>query len=247
MTTFYDRYCRGFHQEVYNELLAGQEHIYEPTLQKEALLVTRETMRRIRYNVELLIPRLRELGYLFGEGLSQTDEERVYWEQEAPIYGAPTSETFQQVVMLEQLVGTLPMSLKCWYEEVGSVNLVGMFPSPVLDYHYGSKLDPLFTYTIKSVLQMIEGPVEDKTWEKEPFLPISPDNLHKYRYSGSGPYHIVLPCNAIDAFIINEPHHTTFVNYLRICLQWGGFPGLEADNRLTHDELEFLTKDLLRF
>ena len=37
------------------------------------------------------------------------------------------------------------------------------------------------------------------------------------------------------------------VNYLRICLNWGGFPGLAKECRLLPDELAFLTKDLLPF
>jgi hypothetical protein len=56
-----------------------------------------------------------------------------------------------------------------------------------------------------------------------------------------------LPCKALDALPLDEPHHPTFVNYLRQCFRWGGFPGLESDNRLSHDKLEYLTKDLRSF
>ncbi len=178
-------------------------------------------------------------------------KEEAYWKREAPIYRLSTPEIRQKVAVLEQHVGPLPLSLKCWYEEVESINLVGLFPpSPyhALDYNYGSNLDPLFIYSMELVLQMIEGSVRDGVSSQEEWiLPLSPDHLHKFGYSGSGPYHIIVPYKAIDAFLLDEPHRTTFINYLRICLQWGGFPGLETDNRLTHDELDFLTKDLLRF
>lgn len=56
-----------------------------------------------------------------------------------------------------------------------------------------------------------------------------------------------LPCKAFDAPLLLEKHHTTFINYLRLCIRWGGFPGLEVDNRLSPGELEYLTKDLLPF
>src|SRR5262249_22822219 len=92
------------------------EHIYE-----DALLVARAIMRRVCHNSELLIPRLRDIGYHFGEGFSESPEEEAYWEQAAPIYRAPTPETPERVAKLEQLAGTLPLTLKCCYEVVGSV------------------------------------------------------------------------------------------------------------------------------
>lgn len=39
---------------------------------------------------------------------------------------------------LETAVGALPTSLRCWYEEVGRVNLVGQHPDWNFEYH-----DPL--------------------------------------------------------------------------------------------------------
>jgi len=42
-----------------------------------------------------------------------------------------------------------------------------------------------------------------------------------------------VPCRAFDALLLLEEHQTTFVNYLRVCLQWGGFPGLASEKRLS--------------
>ena len=44
-----------------------------------------------------------------------------------------------------------------------------------------------------------------------------------------------------------EVPEITFVNYLRLCFRWGGFPGLEKQHSLTAEKLEFLAKDLLPF
>ena len=44
--------------------------------------------------------------------------------------------------------------------------------------------------------------------------------------SGGAPYSILVPNTAIDGILENESHQTTLVNYLRICLQQGGFPGV---------------------
>jgi hypothetical protein len=36
---------------------------------------------------------------------------------------------------------------------------------------------------------------------------------------------MAVPNEGIDGLLLWEPHQTTFVNYLRICFRWGGFPG----------------------
>src|SRR5258708_38664775 len=97
MSGLYDQYQKGFHQEVYDELLTMQERIYEPQIYEEALHITKEIMRRVRDNIEFLIPRLPDIGYHFGEGFSESPEEETHWEQASPIYRAPTPETPQQV------------------------------------------------------------------------------------------------------------------------------------------------------
>jgi hypothetical protein len=248
MPGLYDRYQKGFHQEVYDELLAMQEHIYEPHVYGEALLVAKEIMRRVRFNIELIIPRLHEMGYLFREGglwdnFSPEGKARI--DTEYPIFQPPTPDTLEHVTALEQLVGSLPLSLKCWFEEVGTVNLIGLFPGN--KRAYGPVLDPLCVETIEMVLFVVRVLMEMGGWEEEPQLLLAPDGYHKYGYSGAGSYNMVVPCKAVDAPFLNETHHTTFVNYLRICLKWGGFPGLEKDTHVSPDKLALLTKDLLPF
>ncbi len=242
----FDRYQKGYYQEVYDELLTIQERIYEPQIYEEALRITKEIMRRVRDNIELLIPRLRDIGYHFGEGFSESPEEEAYWEQAAPIYRAPTPETPEHVAELEQLAGTLPLTLKCCYEVVGSVNFVGTFPISENQKDriaYGSDLDPLFIYSVEMVLTMGEG-----YWHDVNKVSIAPDRYFKFGYGGGGPYAVQTPCRTFDASLKGyEDLEITFVNYLRQCFRWGGFPGLESDNRLSHDKLEYLTKDLLSF
>ena len=50
----------------------------------------------------------------------------------------------------------------------------------------------------------------------------------KYFVSGGGQYGVRVPDARIDAPLEGEWHQTTFVNYLRICFAWVGFPGLET-------------------
>ena len=252
MAGFYDRYRDGFHQEVYDALLAMQEQVFAENNYTDALLVAREIMRRVRSNTELLLARLRDLGYHFGEGFFEemSPEERLAVENDAPIFIPPDSETPRRVFLLEQLTGTLPLSLKCWYEEVRSVNLVGMFQPDnhqALDLEYGCILDPLFIYSLEMAFKMVTQYRKKDVWNRDPSLALSPDNHFKYGFGGSGAYSIRLPCKAFDAPFLLERHLTTFINYLRICFRWGGFPGLEVDNRLSPSHLTYLTKDLLPF
>ncbi len=44
MPDLYEQYQKGFHQEVYDELLAMQEQINDPHLYEEALSITRAIM-----------------------------------------------------------------------------------------------------------------------------------------------------------------------------------------------------------
>lgn len=255
MPSFSDRYLQGFYQQVYDELLQMSEQMLDASVYAEALLVMRAIMKRVRSNLELLVPRLHGVGYHFGKGFWEqfqdlSAEEIEVIQQDIPIFKAPTPDAPERVKLLEQLVGTLPLSLKCWYEEVGSANLVGAFPAfDARDFRggHGYGLDPLFIYSVEMQIKMVTTYIKGGSWPPGLPLSLSPDCWYKYGYSGSGAYSIRVPCHAIDAPLLLEWHHTTLVNYLRLCFQWGGFPGLEGTNRLSRGEIEFLTKGFLPF
>jgi hypothetical protein len=46
--------------------------------------------------------------------------------------------------------------------------------------------------------------------------------------SGGAPYGVDLPFAGADPVFEGERHGLPFVDYLRLCLRWAGFPGLEA-------------------
>ena len=248
-----ERYQQGYYQEVYDELLAMGELVFTEPIYNDALLIAKVMMQRVRYNIELIIHRLSKMDYRFGEGFWEDDilpEEKATIEKDVPILGMPDTETPRYIALLKQSVGILPLLLEYWYREVGSVNLIGLFPAKkdrTFDRTYGSILDPLFLYSVEMAFKMISVDIKEGVWKSHPFLSLSPDGDYKYCFSGSRPYSIALPCKAFDASLLFERHQTTFINYLRTCFRWGGFPGLELENRLSHDEFEFLTKDLLQF
>jgi hypothetical protein len=259
---FYEHYQKGFYQEVYEDLLAMQEQAFHESTYQDALLVARTMMQRVRYNTETLIARLINLNYQFvGNGLvknsshksSFNDPIQIY--RTTPIFQAPETEMPQRISDLEQRVGSFPLSLKCWYEEVGSVNLIGVLPATEKHTQFRSVLDPLFIFSPDFLIGYFSAnPLQEQEKVK---MPLAPDGALKYGYSGSGPYTIEVPCKAFDANFELERQTMTFVNYLRICFQWGGFFGLyeakdndrlkQEERTISQEELAFLTKDLLPF
>jgi hypothetical protein len=145
----------------------------------------------------------------------------------------------------------LPLSLRLWYEQVGSVNFMGEHPD--WEYEY---TDPL---VVEAPLDYVYSSYED--WRADAAaegeeggfaIDVAPDYLHKADVSGGGPYALAVPNAAVDGILLEEFHETTFVNYLRICFKWAGFRGWERSgpkwaraHRAPPDELARLAADLL--
>src|SRR5262249_38526673 len=73
---------------------------------------------------------------------------------------------------------------------------------------------------------------------------IAPDPVHKTNQSGGDPYSIGFPSPAVDALLLGDEVYGTFVEYLRTCFRWGGFPGLRTSASPPREELAYLTKGL---
>lgn len=143
----------------------------------------------------------------------------------------------------KKLKGPLPISLRCWYEQVGGVNFMGYHET--LNPKEGSESpDPLVVDPFMDAIHAWFG--EDLEFEESEIeLPLAPDDISKAFQSGGDPYAIKLPDSCADGLFLNEPHNTTFVNYLRFVFQWGGFPGWERASRRPDKELNFLREGLL--
>jgi hypothetical protein len=159
---------------------------------------------------------------------------------------------------VERFAGTLPLSVKSWYEVIGSVNLIGVFPATVARKELSLELDPLLIVPVDSLIGQFPCDTPEE-WEEardddgmiEVDLAVDADL--KYNYSGSGGYTIRVPCKAFDTTVDLSGYYAsspTFVNYLRMCFRWAGMFGLSHRHQgltLTADELIFLTQDLLSF
>jgi hypothetical protein len=243
--SFLERYQSGEHEEVWAELTALGSAIRDEALYSDALAVAHETMRRVRRNIETLISRLRQLDYEFGYGRGAKDgriDDVQELEQRFRVYREPDRDVGEQIRELERRFGTLPLSLRSFYEIVGEVNFIGSHPS----WEY-EKLDPLEVVSTRSVIELDDWARwrDDKKEDGSRNIPSAPDEYHKYFYSGYGGY--AIPCLDLvaDVPLLYEEHETAFVNYLRICFRWGGFPGWERIEQRHEQDLAFLTADLL--
>lgn len=235
MTTLLDRYRNGERERVWAELLAYGSAVRTELLLPVALDVARETMTRVRANIEQLVPRLEAIGYFIGGEYAPSQA-----------WTPPEPDTAEQIARLERLVGPIPLSLRAWYEIVGSVSFIGFHPGWTWD---SSEVlpDPLVIYPITQALADCEERLNDMDWDKawQNYVPIAPDQYHKENFSGGPVYAIGVPNAAADAQVLDEWHDTTFVNYLRICFRWGGFPGFERYEKRPKDHLTFLAEGLL--
>jgi hypothetical protein len=245
-TSYLERYVRGEYDRVWAELLALGERVHEEPIYTDARAVAHETMRRVQHNIELLMSRLRELGYEFGyrwavDNGALTPEQAQDMEQHEPLLSPPSPEVGQFIGDVERRAGMLPLSLRAFYEVVGGVNFVGSHP---IWGAYG--LDALYVESAEQVLELDNWMhwSDDKDTQGFCDLPIAPDKHHKYFVSGSS-YTLRVPALAADALLDGEWHHTTFVTYLRTCFHWGGFPGWERQAARPEHVLTVLREDLV--
>jgi hypothetical protein len=329
--TYLERYLAGEYEQVWAELEALGAAVREEPLYSDALAVARETMRRVRENLETLIPRLVKAGYQFGYGwvqppvnepfgwqLRQTYRDLLEYAKAQPAILAIGGDVEEQladrrarmqrlrelaapaIIMqneermlaelearprpaaqlreLEDQVGMLPLSVRAWYEVGGGVHLVGVHPGWVqliaeaglVDDSYWERgfwvgafgfdpeagghpmvhLEPLLIYPLgghglfgTDVLS--SQPVADGRYR----LALMPEVHMAYlEHAQDGfTYNIEVPCACADAPLLYERHETTFVNYLRICLRWAGFPGWERLPVRPEHDIATLTADLLPF
>ena len=236
MPSFLERYQKREQTEVWSELMSFGERVREEPLLSDAQAVASETMRRAKSNVEVIVSRLSVIGYRFG---MYPDQTRLKHYPGAIV--PPPPDVTERIVRLENSAGFLPLSLSAWWAIVGSVNFMGYHPS------WPEMSDPLVVYPIELVQREYD---EWREWaeklEVEHFdIPLGPDDYHKDNVSGGSPYSIYLPNPCIDAKLEWERHNTNFVNYLRICFKWGGFPGIEHTVEAVPPELSEICRDLL--
>ena len=75
---------------------------------------------------------------------------------------------------------------------------------------------------------------------------IAPDDLHEANISGRDPYAMTVPDPRADGELLDECHRLFFVDYLRLCFEFGGFPSYEGKVTVPR-ELRALSDGLMAF
>jgi hypothetical protein len=236
------RYLRGEHRPVWNELRSHQA--LGGDLLEEAQAVAQETMRRVAYDADLLAERLAAFGWIPLLGDLRT---------------RPRLEDREVIRRIEGVTGApLPVSLHAFWQVVGGINFVWNYergdpPELGVDLPMDG-MGPLWVDSPREATHLFE------VWEDQrsgvdlpvagPFqLDLAPDYLHKANTSGGAPYGIELPFFGADPVFMNEDHELPFVDYLRLCFRWAGFPRLEddADRPDVREFLRLMCKNLEPF
>jgi hypothetical protein len=171
---------------------------------------------------------------------------------------APTGDALRQSVELSQrLLREVVQRIKTRQPrspdvEAGvraSKEFLERFQSPAAATGPDVDSDPLviepYFGDLEDDMDEVEADEAGGTEGSDPFeVMIAPDPVHKTGHSGGGPYTIRFPDPAIDAPLLGDEDYGTFIQYLRTCFRWGGFPGLRAAANPPREELAYLTEGL---
>jgi hypothetical protein len=227
----YERYLRGETISVYNKIDKLEHNKLNIEQKKEIEKILNETFQRVAFNLEIIHKELISIGYLFKTNYK--------FNFEKPLHG-PIENTEFLIKKIDTAVrpfGFVPLSLKYFYRIVGGVNFVWDFETD--EKMMWEMADPIQVASIDSIVEE----VMNEDWKEDiqqyvddedfgcAFLDLSADDLHKDNVSGGQAYAIVITKKQqIDAKFMNEPNETTFINYLRICFDNCGFPGMTGTN-----------------
>lgn len=222
----YKRYLSGETAQVYQDIENLGADAFWPQYKVEVDQVLSETFQRVAYNLEIIYAQLKSINYQF-----KVLPEDVYQTNEG------TTKLVLQLNACVSQFGYVPLSVQFFYAIVGGVNLCWNFENfPEIPWPLA---DPLEIDNLDVLVNTI-----DKEWWKEytheniadpevgiPFIELAADTFHKDNISGGPPYAVQLTATpAVDSAFLFEKHETTFINYLRICFENCGFPGMKDPN-----------------
>ncbi len=225
--TFYDRYINGETEKVYKDINLLGKDAFLPANLKDIEKVLTETFQRVSYNLDIIYEELKAINYLFKTNPKYNFEKPLH---------KPLPDTDILLKQLDNIVipfGYVPLSIIFFYKIVGGVNFVWDYETN--KEFFWEMADPVQIASLDAVMQTLT----DEYWQEDmqqyvedenfgsAFLDVAADGLHKNNVSGGQAYAIQLtPQPSIDSNFMNEPNNTTFINYLRICFEYCGFPNI---------------------
>lgn len=269
MSSYLDRYTAGDHEAVWTELRLLGPVADDDSVGADIVAVARETMSRVRSDVEMISARLSDIGYRFGFAW---DPESTLPGNTDPVVGAPRSNLQPTWTELRSHGIHLPASLRAFYEVVGSVNLAGIYvPPEELDAlvegeswarYFGAAdgaPDPLYVAGLADALDTFRtGDREESpgSMQRRPLGSpelaahrwfVCPDHLHLYGFSGADCRTVDVSSPAADADIgIMAGGGIPFVEHLRDhVLRRGGFRWKDDEDEDVDGSLPIAFRDRL--
>jgi hypothetical protein len=244
-----ERYRAGEHEAVWREIRELEDSVREPAARKEAQAVAAEMMGRARENIERIIATLQAKKYPFDAKSAKR------------ALVPPDAKSAKAIAAMEKLLGgPLPIALRAFYEAIGGVTLMeaasaGKADDPSIFAGYG-ELDPLVVAPPATALEALQ----EEAKENERFPPVLRAALTNI-YLGYGalakadrsiedddPYTLRITGEGADGTVLQRGMELPFVDYLRRCLQAGGFlrlPDQPAD--ATRRQRKLLTDGFVPF
>jgi hypothetical protein len=202
-----EHYRAGRQAEVWAELVALGAAVQDEPVRAHAEAVARETMTRARANVETLAVRLREAAYEFRA--------------ETP-HVLPNDALREHVAAVESRAGPLPLSLRAFYETVGTVDFTQSLDQ-LVQWHTPARAEASELQVLGEYDPLVVEPLDDDDSPYPGWFFLACDEFHKANYSGGENSHVALPNPSADFHI--EPVDERFVPYLRATFAGGGFRG----------------------
>ncbi|ANH81770.1 hypothetical protein A8C56_12955 [Niabella ginsenosidivorans] len=210
-----NKYNSGQEKSVWQEIGKLTFIELDDNKQTEIKEILSQTISLTRINIELIIQKI------------QTDN-RFTLRNASDL--TPSTD-IKKLVNIVKPFGFLPLSFLELYKYIKNVSLI-------LDTGFQKKYpysDPIYIESISNILEICgDGSwQEDMEENEEEALPVylyfSPDYYHKDGVSGGEPYGIeISKTQKVDGTVFNTPYgEIPFIEYLRICFDHVGFPGID--------------------
>jgi hypothetical protein len=219
VTSYTQRFLAGEYEAVWTEL-ATLPTVPGP-LVDDVRGVARETMLRVNRHVRRLVEALTELDFV----------------PDMPMHEPATQADRADVDRLDEEIGGLPIALTACLREVGAVSFLGDCPGLEVYYNTSGDAtiemppglgypDPLCVPPVSYLREQWDEHRDEYEGEDEFVFDFAPDEFHKANISG-GTHDIALPDPSPDPVLYGVAGRPgiTLVQYLRVSIAWGGFPG----------------------
>jgi hypothetical protein len=182
-------------------------------------------------------------------GAEEVKSSTVDHRKDKKVLRPPQKKEIALLKRLEKRGFFLPLALRAWIEEVGSVNLAGSHPLLCFweDHSFpGVYADPLMIAVDFAEIEAWTAEPDGETltcvigWNarSKARLTVEDEELD-YGYS------VALPMKTADAQLVEGAPRASLVEYLRHAFRWGGFSGWESQAKRPEAELRLLAEGLL--